>query len=102
MTLQIKKDESQSSAAETDGRNDTYDVRKKKKKKSQARRQTGPTLGCVSNAIRNWREGISLSFFVCVCVRLLYMAESIWTPLPTHFYAVVVKECLSQFSVPRF
>ena len=51
VTPRIKKDESQRGAAETDGRTDTY----------VQETSGGPTPGCRSNAIRNWREGASAS-----------------------------------------
>lgn len=66
-----QKDESQSSAAETDGRSDTYEHKK-------VGRADRPTLGCRSNAITNWREGLSVacvSLFVCEAT--LYMAKTI-------------------------
>lgn len=68
MTLQIKKDESQSSAAETDGRNDTYDVRKKKKKKKSGA-QTDRADAWLRFKCHQKLEGRDLSlFFLCVCV----------------------------------
>lgn len=68
-----QKDESQRGAAETDGHRDTYEQVKVK----LAGRLTP---GCRSNAIRHWREEISVCLCPAVCVGLNYTAKSIQTP----------------------
>ena len=71
VTPRIKKDESQRGAAETDGRTDTY----------VQETSGGPTPGCRSNAIRNWREGASASVSERERERQQCVAKSIWTTL---------------------